>query len=107
MNSVLSYALTNSLSLFYSLTVWWAVVEFVPIVTMVPRFTISLRQLYARDVQQGRESTLDTAFGFGYDEVIASMIMFADAQPGQHVEPQWDEEVALQARNIGTANDAA
>jgi len=98
---VMTFALINSLLVFGLLTsVWWGMVEFIPVSTLVPRFTISLRKLYVRDVQQGRESTLDTAFGIGYDEVVASTIMFADTLPGQNEAPRRGEEMAMQERNV-------
>ena len=32
--------------------------------TLVPRFILSLRELYARDLQGARPNDIDTAFGF-------------------------------------------
>lgn len=56
MNSILSYGVVNLIPI----SGWWTllgVVQYVPGFTLVPRFILSLRKLYARDLGG------DTAFG--------------------------------------------
>ena len=50
--------------------------HYVPTFTLVPRFILDLRKLYARDLQ-GRHSNIDTAFGFVSDTAVSTMA-FAD-----------------------------
>lgn len=55
-------------------------VEYIPTITLVPRFILGMRELYARDLQCRRGSEIDTAFGFistSIHEAPVSTIMFA------------------------------
>ena len=74
--------------------------QLIPPYTLVPRFILSLRKLYARDLQGRRGSDIDTAFGLtpvfthGAD---LSAIVFAD--DGQNKE----EEIEMEVRGAGSS----
>lgn len=56
---------------------WWillAVPEYVPPFTLVPRFILSLRALYVRDLQGRHRSDVDTAFGLTSTAIQATSI---------------------------------
>ncbi|KAH0835016.1 hypothetical protein J3R83DRAFT_10741 [Lanmaoa asiatica] len=82
--------------------------EVIPPFTLLPRFILSLRSLYTRDLQGVRGSKIDTAFGFSLTPnhgVAASTIMFADA--GQNDGIEEGEEIRLEEREISsTGSDA-
>ena len=63
------------------LLVLYSTMQFLPIGIVAPRLILSLRKLYARDLQGRCGGDIDTAFGMssvsGHDAVI-SEIMFAD-----------------------------
>ena len=66
MNSVLTYSIVNLIAVNLSINGWGIlllVVEWIPISTLVPRFILNLRELYACDLQGRRGSNIDTAFG--------------------------------------------
>ena len=71
--------------------------EYIPPYTLVPRFILSLRKLYARDLRGRPGSEIDTAFGFtsvsGHG-AGASAIMFAEG--GQNVGSEQDEEIQME-----------
>ena len=75
------------------------VVELIPLYTLVPRFILSLRRLYERDLQGGRGSNIDTAFGVtsmsGHGGA-SSTIMFADG--GQNEGLEQGDEIQLEER---------
>ncbi|KAF8442247.1 hypothetical protein L210DRAFT_1054374 [Boletus edulis BED1] len=48
------------------------VVQFVPLFTLLPRFIMSIRELYARDVQGRRGEGIDTGFGLTSSDQEAS-----------------------------------
>ena len=59
-----------------------AALEQIPPVTLIPRFVLSLRELYA---QETRASNTDAAFGFGSEfghGALRSPIQFADIRRG-------------------------
>lgn len=66
----------------------------IPTFTLVPRFILNLRKLYACDVRGRCGSEIDTAFGldsaFGHG-AAATTLMFADA--GQHEGLEQGEEI--------------
>lgn len=102
MNSILAFALISLLVPFsIPMAIWWAVPQYVPLYTLVPRLTLSLRAFYAHDIQ-GRSSDIDTAFGFSSARGTANMVVFAG--PEQSVE--WDEEMILEERGVGDALSA-
>lgn len=81
------------------------VVEFIPAITLVPRFILSLRKLYAHDLLGRRGNNIDTAFGLasasGHSTDV-STVMFADAGQNEGLEPV--EEVQMEERAVrGTA----
>ena len=60
---------------------WFLFLSSIPPFTLVPRFVLNLREIYARDVHVGRGSNMDTAFGFGtgFEQgAIRSAIVFAE-----------------------------
>lgn len=83
------------------------ILEFVPQFTLTPRFILSLRALYARNVQGGQGSDIDTAFGFtsapGHGTV--GTIVFADAEQNEGAEQEeiQMEERAGEIRNAGSS----
>lgn len=83
-------------------------VEYVPAITLVPRFVLSLRELYAQDLQGRCGSDIDTAFGLTSAVsrgAAASTIMFANG--GQHEALEQGEEIQMEEREIsGTGNEA-
>jgi len=83
---IVTFALINSLTLLNVLSgTWWGVAEYVPVFTLVPRFFLSLRELYARDFRGRCGGDIDTAFGFtsAGDGAVESMVMFVDAEQGE------------------------
>lgn len=72
-------------------------VETVPIATMAPRFVLSMRELYARDVRGGRRDGIDTGFGFSAlasHGTSRSAMVFADG--GQRNEDLNGEEIPME-----------
>ena len=66
MNSVLTYSIVNLIAVNLSINGWGILLllgEWIPISTLVPRFILNLRELYAYDLQGRRGSNIDTAFG--------------------------------------------
>ena len=64
------------------------IAEFVPIYTLTPRFILSVRELYARDVQSGRGEGIDTGFGLPSTGRGAggTGIVFADVEQNEGLE---------------------
>ena len=88
---------------------WWlllGIAENTPPFTLVSRFILSLRKLYARNLRGRRGSNIDTAFGFtsGYG-AAASGIMFADS--GQSDGLEHGEEIQMEEREIHGAGSGA
>lgn len=70
MNSMSLYLLIGMLTALAKIALdddWWRVlsgtVQYVPAFMVTPRLILSLRQLYARDLQGRRGDDIDTAFG--------------------------------------------
>ncbi|KAF8548549.1 hypothetical protein OG21DRAFT_749256 [Imleria badia] len=65
---------------------WQAVVffilEYVPMYTLTPRFILSIRELYARDVAGRRGEGIDTGFGLSLSgrDAVGTAMVFADVQ---------------------------
>lgn len=63
--------------------------EYIPPITLVPRFILGLRALYVRDLRGIRGDDIDIAFGMtsasGHG-VVASAIVFADAEQNEGLE---------------------
>ena len=77
--------------------------EYIPLYTLVPRFILGLRALYARNLQGRRGSDIDTAFGFTSTSshgAVASAIMFADAGQNEGLEEY--EEIQMEERGISS-----
>ena len=81
---------------------WWilmTIAQNVPTITLVPRFILSLRELYASDLRGRQGGNIDTAFGLtsvpGYD-AAASAIMFVDGV--QNEGEEHGEEIQLEER---------
>ena len=62
-------------------------VQYVPLFSLIPRFIISLRELYARDVEGRRSGAgggIDT--GFGLSSSSGTAILFADFEESEELE---------------------
>ena len=113
MNSMLMYSIINLT--FYiaylSLDGWWILLmlaEWIPIFTLVPRFILNLRELYARDLQGRRGSDIDTAFGLtsaSSHGPVASAIMFAEG--AQNEGEEQGEEIQMEERGFRSAGSGA
>lgn len=113
MNSVLTYALIDVLASTGNIpTYGWRIIligtmESVPAITLVPRFILSLRKLYARDLRGRRGSDIDIAFGLtsGCSHgAVVSVIMFADARQNERVEQ--GEEIQMEERETRGAGSS-
>ena len=84
------------------------IMELLPPFILVPRFALTLRKVYARDLQGRRGSEIDTAFGLGSAVgrgAVASAIMFADA--GENEGEVQGEEIQLEARETSSPGSSA
>lgn len=82
------------------------IVESIPPYTLVPRFILGLRKLYASDLRGKHGGDIDTAFGFtSAHGTVGSAIMFADG--GQDERLEQDEEIQMEAREIRSAGSSA
>lgn len=87
------------------------VAAYEPPYSLVPRFILSLRALYARDLQGRCGSDIDTAFGMSLGSVhgaATSAIVFAD--DGQNEGSEQGEEIQMvertgfrENRGVGTS----
>ena len=95
-------------------------VTYIPQFTLVPRFVLSLRALYAQDVQGRRGSDIDTAFGLGLSSdhgAAGSAIVFAaggqneeEEQGEDHVEERCvghGEEIQMEDREMQSVGSGA
>ena len=112
MNSILTYALMNMLASTVPTVGWQGIllgmVELIPPYTLVPRFILSLRKLYARDIRGRHGRDIDTAFGFtsASDHGAAvSTIMFVDGRQDEGEEQS--EEIQMEDREIRGAGSSA
>lgn len=83
---------------------------YMPAFTLVPRFILNLRELYARDLRGRRGSDIDTAFGLtsgSADDAAVSTVVFVDA--GENEDEEQDEEIQVEGRDqeIRTAGSRA
>ena len=82
---------------------WWILLsgmaQCIPAFTLVPRFILSLRELYAHDVQGRRGSDIDTAFGFtttySHGATVTAVIF---AGGGRNEGLEQGEEIAMEER---------
>ena len=80
------------------------VVQFVPGCTLVPRFILGLRALYARDLQGRRGSDIDAAFCFSLASshgATVRTITFAHAGENEGLEQV--EEIQMEIRRAGSS----
>lgn len=76
------------------------ILENVPMYTLTPRFILSIREMYARDVQGRREGGIDTGFGLSLSSRDAdATIAFADVEQneGSYVEAMPMEAATIQS----------
>ena len=107
MNSVLMFAIL--IVIFYAIpnNRWWPllrVAQSIPIFTLVPRFMLNLRELYARDLRGRRGSEIDTAFGLTLASThcaVTSANMFPDAGQNEGEEIQIEEREIRNAGSLG------
>ena len=86
---------------------WWAIVlgglRVIPTITLVPRFVLSFRELYARDLRSRRGSEMDTAFGlssrFGHS-AVGSAAVFADVGGNGGIEQGEEIEMEESASSV-------
>ncbi|KAF8135142.1 hypothetical protein EV363DRAFT_1396592 [Boletus edulis] len=57
-------------------TILLVILEYVPIYTLTPRFILSIREMYARDVR-GRHEGIDTGFGLSFSNSEVATMAFA------------------------------
>lgn len=76
-----------------------AIAEFVPMYTLTPRFIMSVRELYARDVRGGHGEGVDTGFGLSSSGRGAggTGIVFADVERNEGMDDV--EEIPME---VGT-----
>ena len=112
-NSILAIALLDMLGQTGNLPtdgpwlVLLGMMEYIPPYTLVPRFILNLRKLYARDLRGRRGSEIDTAFGFTSTSshgAGASAIMFTDA--GQNEGVEQGEEIQMEERETHSAGSS-
>lgn len=106
-NSILPYTLLDLLANAGNIPKGrWAViipfmVEYVPAITLVPRFILTVRELHARDLQRRRGSEIDTGFGLssasGHGVVT---IIFADG--GEYEVSEQGEEMPMEEVEVGS-----
>lgn len=82
--------------------------EFIPPFTLVPRFILSLRALYVRDLRGIRGGDMDTAFGFtsGSGHGTVGTIMFADAAQSEGAEQEEEIQMEERARETHSAGSS-
>ncbi|KAF8442255.1 hypothetical protein L210DRAFT_3536164 [Boletus edulis BED1] len=59
------------------------IVELVPMYTLIPRFILSMRELYARGVQVGNEGGIDSGFGLSVSGRAGAAMVFADVEQNE------------------------
>lgn len=71
---------------------WWILLlgtaQYIPPYTLVPRFILNLRALYARDHQGRRGSDIESAFGLPAGSIrgaTGSAIVFADIEENEEL----------------------
>ena len=113
MNSMLLYAAVNVMFDTANIPIdgWWIlllVAQNIPMFTLVPRFILNLRELYAHDLQGRCGSDIDIAFGLTSASCygpVTSAIMFADG--GHSDGEEQSEEIQMEEREIRGAGSGA
>ena len=110
-NNTLMYSIINLIFYAVSLSIngWWTlslVVQFITMFTLVPRFILNLRELYARNLQSRCGSNIDTAFGLtsasSHDPVVSAIMFAEDEQSGEQ-----SEEIQMERRDIRCGGSGA
>ena len=72
------------------------IVEVVPLFTLIPRFIVGIREMYARDVHVRRGDGIDTGFGLSASgrDAGGTVIVFADVGENEGLEDV--EEIAME-----------
>lgn len=79
----------------------------IPLVTLVPRFILNLREIHGRDLQGRRGSNIDTAFGLGTgfgESAVRSG--FADAE-WQNGSEEQGNEIEMEIQEVGRTSSLA
>lgn len=111
MHSVVVYSIINALvnEAIISMKGWREVLlgmlEFIPLCTLVPRFILNLRALYARNLRGRQGSDIDTAFGFTSEPdhgAAVRTILIADGEENEGLEQ--GEEIQMEESEIRTVD---
>jgi len=89
-------ALAESINLPTAITLL-DMIEYIPTITLIPRFIIGLRKVYAHDLRNRHGSEIDTAFGLTLTSghsVALSTIIFEDTE--HNVGLEQDDEVQME-----------
>ena len=111
MNSTLMYSILNLIFYAVGLSIDGQVIlsvaaDYIPLFTLVPRFILNLRELYARDYNGRRGSNIDTAFGLTSSHgPVVSAIVFAE--DGQNEGGEQGEEIQMEEREIRSGGSGA
>ena len=114
MNSMLPYPLINLLISTgdFPTNGWWqvliGVVQYIAPFTLVPRFVLSLRELYARDLKGRVGGDIDTAFGLTSESgrgAALSAIKFAAS--AQNEGDDQGEEIQMEVREVHGGGSSA
>lgn len=70
------------------------VLQCVPMFTLTPRFILSIRKLYARDVDGRRGEGIDTGFGLSSSgrSAAGTLIFFANVEQNEGLERRRDSD---------------
>jgi len=85
-------------------TILWFLAQIVPVFILTPRFTISIRELYAHNVQYGHGHGIDTGFGlsdgYGISAHCLTTIEFGDVRENGELEnADADNVESMEMRN--------
>ena len=115
MDSILIFSVLSVLNypdIINSLAEWLflqsGILQGIPPVTLVPRFILNLRELYANDLRDRRGSNIDTAFGLGsgFEQGAArSTIVFAE--PRQNENEEQDDEMEMDIQEVSRTSGLA
>ncbi|KAN0092658.1 hypothetical protein V8E55_003442, partial [Tylopilus felleus] len=99
-HSTLLYDVLNVLAatVITSSVAWQYLLVYVPMFTLTPRFILSIRRLYARDVHGRRGEGIDTGFGLSSSGrgAAGGSIVFADVEQNEDLEGI--EEIRMEDR---------
>ena len=92
LHSILLFSIFDVLGLLGNFSAGWQadlffILGYVPVYTLSPRFILSIRDLYARDVRGKHDSEIDTGFGLSSGRTAGgSVILFADVEQNEELE---------------------